>query len=174
MEFRIKHELAAPVEQALVLMTQPDFLAKMDKLLGPAKELLEDRTHDDGWVRSWRIKDTREKPVLLRKWVGSAFEYILEQRLERSRYRWAWKVAPSMGADRVVAEGYEQLHEASAFTSCREIFGRIEVKAPLFGKQLASFVGEEVRKSYEKAIPTIEEYVRVRVKRAGSAGDDRL
>lgn len=160
MEFEIRHILSKPPEVAFSILTSPAFLAEVDARVTMDKTLLESREDDHGWVRVWRIIERGDKPAFISKIVGPAFEYTLEQRTERAHLRTSWRVTPSVGADRVRAEGFEAIEAAETpAQSVRIVRGIVEVDAPFFGKRLADFIGAEVRRGYERSLTFVERFI---------------
>jgi hypothetical protein len=161
MQFELRHVLDRPPDIAFGLVTSSELETELDAELRLDKTLLDRREHDDGIIQRWRVIERGDKPAFIQKIVGPAFEYTLEHRTERSRRRTTWKVTPSVGADRVRAEGYELIdaHEDPG-RSVRVVWGVVEVDAPVFGKRLADFIGAEVEKGYARAMPALERWVR--------------
>lgn len=161
MDFRLEHLLDKPPDRAFEILTSELFQSETDRQASLVKTLVESREDEDGPVRRWRVLEDSDKPDFVKRIVGSAFEYTLEQRVQRSLRRLSWRVTPPMMSERVRAEGYEQIDALAdqEGRSRRVVVGTVEVSAPLIGRRLADYIGGQVQAGFERSIPFIGAYI---------------
>lgn len=162
MEFELRQVLPKPPGITFELLTGPEFEAQVGSQVEGERTILVDTATDAERVRIWRVVETMDLPAFVRGFVGPVFEYTLEHRTQWDRRRTLWTVTPAAApAGRVLAEGFESVEPAGSPQTCvRVVYGKVEVKAPVFGAKLADFIGTEVRKGFARAFPTVEAFVR--------------
>ena len=161
MEFRLDHVVDKPPARAFEILVSDVFQSETDRQVSLVKTLISEEQGPDGPVKRWRVLEESDKPDFAKKLVGSAFEYTLEQRVQRSLRRLSWRVTPPMMSDRVRAEGYEQIDAVPGddLRSLRVIVGMIDVRAPFVGERLAEYIGAQVRAGFQRSMPFITSYI---------------
>jgi hypothetical protein len=125
----------------------------------PEWEVLEERDQGDAMTRRVRVVPRQDAPAAVQKLVGARFSYVEEGRYDKTRRRYAFRVVPGAMADKVRAEGELYLEPVGPKKVRRVVEMTIEVRVPLVGGLVESFVSKSMQDSYAAAAAFTNQWI---------------
>ena len=161
-KFNQSHELAAPAEQVIDLVTREDYLRfryEDPRLLGFKLDIEQDSATAFACNIERVVSPGNKIPSVAKRMVGERFSVV-------QRTEWSRKGPPYQGLLRVTIPGMPGKIESQltlvAVDSerCRiDNSGSIEVKIPLAGGQIERLLGGVAEETFDESMQSISDYI---------------
>ena len=151
MRLSITHHFPCTPEQLWAVFDDPTFNPRMGERTGVRRELLAERTDEQGSYVKWKVIASTEIPAMMQKAIGAdRISYEQESRRAVGSNTLEWNIIPMVLANKFTGTGTTTVRAAEGGSE-RVIEGELVVRVPILGKQMETKLMESVEQSYAQA-----------------------